>query len=76
MRARVVFANSAAHARVAAEIEIIAAIEGGAGPVKLGVPAKLADGRWALSHPLEAVDADWILAYADDPEVAIEWEAT
>ena len=76
MRARVTFANDAAHARIAAEIEVTAAIEGGAGPVRLGTPARMSDGRLALSHPFLEVDVDWILAYADDPEVWVEWETT
>jgi hypothetical protein len=71
-----IFENAEAFARIASAIEISAAIEGGAGPVKLGLPAKLAGGRWVLSHPFADVDADWILAYADDPEISIEWETT
>jgi hypothetical protein len=76
VRARVIFGSQAAHERLAPEIEVTAAIEGGAGPVKLGTPARMADGRLVMSHPFLEVDADWIRAYADDPEVSIEWETT
>lgn len=76
MRARLIFANAAAHARIAEGIEVTAAVEGGAGPVRLGAPARLPDGRPVISHVFEPVDADWILAYADDPELTIEWETT
>ncbi|MEZ5365160.1 MAG: hypothetical protein R2748_23240 [Bryobacterales bacterium] len=76
MRARLLFANAAAHARIAPSIEVTAAVEGGVGPVRLGTPAVLPDGRHVMSHVFEAVDADWILAYADDSELSIDWEAT
>ena len=74
MRARLVFANAAAFSRIVADIEVTAAIDGGAGPVRIGTPATLPDGRRVAVHPFAQVDADWILAYADDPEIQIEWE--
>lgn len=76
MRARVVFANAAAHARIAPSIEVTAAVQGGVGPVRLGAPVVLPDGRYVVAHRFEAVDADWIQAYADDAELSIEWETT
>jgi hypothetical protein len=69
-----VFANGAAFSRIVAEVEVTPAIEGGAGAVRLGIPAVLPDGRRVSAHPFAQVDADWILAYADDPEIEIEWE--
>ena len=74
MRARLIFANAAAFARIAADIDVTAAIEGGIGPVKLGSPVALPDGRRVLAHPFSQVDVDWVLAYADDPEIEVEWE--
>ena len=59
----VVFADEATAAAVIAEIDCTPRIEGGAGPVKLGVPLRGQDGRVAVSHHLCEAEADWLEAY-------------
>ena len=69
---RIRFATAAAADRVINDIDVTAYIEGGVGPVKLGRPALKSDGSAVIDHPFAAVDLEWVLAYANDPEVTIE----
>lgn len=66
-----VFEDQEAFDAIAQEIEITAAIEGGAGAVRLGTPARLGDGRLAVSHRFTQVDAVWITAYANDARLSV-----
>jgi len=66
-----VFPDQATADRVAAEIEVTANIEGGAGPVRFGTLARLADGRLLAAHAFQAVDLDWIEIYADEAGLEI-----
>jgi hypothetical protein len=66
-----VFPDQETANRVVAEIEVTANIEGGAGPVKFGTLARLADGRLLASHAFQAVDLDWISIYAEEPGLEI-----
>jgi hypothetical protein len=66
-----VFADQATADRVVAEIEVTANIEGGAGPVKFGTLARMADGRLRAGHPFLAVDLDWIAILADEAGLEI-----
>jgi hypothetical protein len=61
-----VFPDQATADRVVVEIEVTANIAGGAGPVKFGTLARLADGRLLAAHPFQAADLDWIEIYADE----------
>ena len=74
MKVRLIFDDAAAFASISAEIEVTPAIDGGVGPVRLGAPARLSGGRMAVAHELNDVDVDWIVAYADDPRMAVETE--
>lgn len=69
---RLVFANFAQSEAFRVAAEVMPAIEGGAGAVRLGQAAMQPDGRAAISHPFEEVDLDWIRAVADDVEIEIE----
>ena len=69
--ATLVFQDQATADRVVEEIEVTANIEGGAGPVKFGTLARLADGRLLAAHDFRAVDLDWILIYADEAGLEI-----
>jgi hypothetical protein len=66
-----VFADQETADRVVVAIEVMANIAGGAGPVKFGTLARLADGRLLAAHPFQAVDLDWIAIYADEPGLEI-----
>lgn len=74
--ARLIFANQAALQRIALDIEATPYLEGGVGPVRLGSAVPLADGRYVMSHDFREADLDWLEAYADDPEIAVEEDAS
>ena len=74
MRVRLTFDNQAAFDEIRQDIEVTAAIEGGAGAVRLGTPAQLSDGRVRVVHAFTQVDADWIEIYASDPRMPVEVE--
>jgi len=74
--ARLFFANQMALERIALDIEATAYLEGGAGPVRLGVAVPLTDGRYVMSHDFREADLDWLEAYADDPEFSVEEDAS
>ena len=74
MRARLVFDDAAAYAAIRADLDVTAGVEGGAGPVRLGVAAPLSDGRVQVAHVFSEADVDWIVAYTDDPRLSVEWE--
>jgi hypothetical protein len=74
--ARLIFANQAALQRIAMDIETTPYLEGGAGPVRLGAAVPLADGRHLMSHAFREADLDWLEAYADDPEITVEEDAS
>lgn len=48
---------------ILAEIASTPAIEGGMGPVAIGIPVESSDGRYAISHPFAGVDRAWLEAY-------------
>lgn len=48
---------------IADEIACTPELEGGIGPVMLGVPLILTDGRLAFGHPWNEVTIDWLAAY-------------
>jgi hypothetical protein len=73
--ARLIFANQTAIERIVPDIEATPYLDGGAGPVRLGVAVPLADGRYLMSHDFREADLDWIEAYADDPEISVEEDA-
>jgi len=66
-----VFPDQETADRVVGEIEVTANIEGGAGPVKFGTLARLADGRLLAAHAFQPVDLDWIAIYADEAGLEI-----
>jgi hypothetical protein len=68
---RLIFEDQEAFDSVARDIEVTAAVEGGAGAVRLGTPARLGDGRLAVSHPFTQIDAIWITAYANDLRLTV-----
>lgn len=45
------------------EIACTPALEDGIGPVLLGVPVELEDGRFACCHPWDEATIDWLAAY-------------
>lgn len=45
------------------EIACTPDLEGGVGPVLIGVPLELADGRFACCHPWNEVTIDWLAGY-------------
>jgi len=45
------------------EIACTPDLEGGIGPVLLGEPLELADGRFACCHPWNEVTLDWLAGY-------------
>jgi len=69
---RVVFQDEDTALRVIADLDVTAYIESGVGPVKLGRPVQLADGSFVVSHPFEALDVQWIEAFAADPGLRVE----
>ncbi|MBI1356535.1 MAG: hypothetical protein GC160_19510 [Acidobacteria bacterium] len=69
--ALLIFSTLAKAEQFRTEVEVTALLEGGAGPVWIGVPTKLADGRAAIAHRLTDVDADWIRAMAEGFELQI-----
>ena len=68
---QLIFASLTEAERFRAELEITGYVEGGVGPVRIGVPFKLADGRAVIAHRLEAVDADWVRAVTGGFEVEV-----
>lgn len=66
-----VFQDQAMADRVVAAIEITANIEGGAGPVKFGTLARLADGRRLAAYDFRSADLDWIEIYAGEEGLEI-----
>lgn len=67
----IVASDGEAAAQLIEEVEITAWIEGGAGPVKLGVPVVRPNGERVIAHPFTAADLDWFRIYAEDIEFAI-----
>ncbi len=51
-----------------AEIAATPNLDGGIGPVLIGAPAELADGRFAVAHPWSAVSIDWLAGYVQGIE--------
>lgn len=74
--ARLFFANQAALEQIVTDIEATPYLEGGAGPVRLGVAVPLADGRYLMSHDFREADLDWLEAYTDDPQISVEEDAS
>ncbi len=52
------------------EIACIPNLDGGIGPVMMGIPVELADGRFAVVHPWHDVSIDWLTAYVSGIEGA------
>jgi len=73
--ARVIFPDAEAAEDVIADLVVTPAIEGGAGPVKLGICATLPDGRPVMAHPFTEAEAHWILAYAERRGLIVEVSA-
>ena len=65
------FENQAAFDEISGDLEVTAAIEGGVGAVRLGLPVRMPDGRLAASHPFTDVDAEWIEIYANDSRLSV-----
>lgn len=70
--ARVIFPDAKTAEEVIADLVVTPAIEGGVGPVKLGVCATLPDGRLVMAHPFTEAEAHWILAYANNRRLIVE----
>ena len=66
-----VFQDQETADRVVADIVVTASVEGGAGAVKLGTLARLADGRLVAAHGFAPVDLDWFEIYADEPGLEV-----
>jgi hypothetical protein len=47
-----------------------------AGPMRFGVAVSLANDRDLMSHDFREANLDWLEAYADDPELSVEGDAS
>ena len=74
LMARIIFSDDQAAERVRYEVASTPPIVGGVGPVRIGIAARLKDGRLVVAHDFRLVDLTWIRAYVGKSDVVVEIE--